>query len=132
LTAVSGERAIADTRQYVVGNSATARRVADDETPDLAPAMHAVHGAAKLKTGNVPGAIVSLLRAKRHLGLVQNPLLNEEYAKLLSDPALALNTSGGPILSAPAMPASPIDPFLRFIEKSSPLSGLVAGKAATQ
>ncbi len=106
IAAVEGERAIHETRQTVVGGSPTATRLAEDMTPELEAGLHAAHGIGHAAHGNIIGAAASFLRVRRNLGLVQNPRVNEEIARILSDSEFAPEQ----LLKA-APPKKPVQPF---------------------
>lgn len=119
IDSASGERAIRDAYHHVVGNSATARRVVEDATHNIAPYLDVAQGIAHTAHGDLLSGGMAFLRAKRNLGLIQNQALNEEVAKILTDPELLSKAEPGQVLpmfqppapSTPFLPSTPIVPI---------------------
>lgn len=95
IASVERKRQMFDTRTDIKGNSKTAQRQAEDESDNLAPGLHLAHGAANAVAGNWLGAVTSLVRAKKDLGLLNDPAFNSHIARILTDPNLAVAPSGG-------------------------------------
>jgi hypothetical protein len=91
LKSVEGERAIHSARADIIGGSQTRARTVEDEAPDIENALHAGHVAAHVMHGNYLGAALSTLRMIRDRGLVQDPAVNDEVARILSDPNVDLS-----------------------------------------
>jgi hypothetical protein len=98
IESVTGERAIHATMQSVVGNSATARRTVEDTTPELGPFLEAAHGAKHAFLGNGIESVKSFIRAYRSLGAIKNPQLNEEIARILTNPDILSTAEPGQVL----------------------------------
>lgn len=95
IASVERKRQMFDTRTDIKGNSKTAQRQAEDESDNLAPGLHLAHGAANAVAGNWLGAVTSLVRAKKDLGLLNDPAFNSHIARILTDPNLAVAPTGG-------------------------------------
>ena len=95
IASVERKRQMFDTRTDIKGNSKTAARQAEDDHDKLQTGLHLAHGAANAVSGNWLGAIGNFGRAKRDLGLINDPAFNSEIAKILTDPNLAVAPQGG-------------------------------------
>lgn len=99
LAAVLRERTMFETKHDVMGGSQTAERGGADER--IGAGIHAAHGAAHLAAGNPLAAIGSTYRAVRDLGLRQDPALNAEIARQLSNPSVPLYYGPGGTATGP-------------------------------
>jgi hypothetical protein len=115
ITAVEGERGIYNAKQGILAGSQTAARTAEDTQEDWEAGIHAAHGATHILTGNPIGAARSFLAARRNLGMIQNPALNAEIARILSDPQtdIAGIINGTPPKDIPAEPTEAATPGRR-------------------
>jgi hypothetical protein len=109
---VTRERTMWETGTDIMRGAATAARRAADEQENVdavQAGLHAAHGAGHLKVGNLVGAVRSFLSAATHLGWGrQDPGVNLQVAKLLTDPNIELRLSGGDILRlGPQPPETP-------------------------
>lgn len=86
MNSVASERVMFDTKKRITGGSQEAEKAAEDKSGDLI--IDGAHTAAKAVTGNVLGAVKTLWKMKRDLGLRNNPALNEAIAKILFDPQI--------------------------------------------
>jgi uncharacterized ParB-like nuclease family protein len=115
IQAIENERTMFNTGRTVTGGSQTAERLAEDSGLDRALGMtvHGGHAAARLAHGNIPGALLSGLRALRELQkdnrLSRNPALANEVSKLLTDPGVPLSHSGQLVPNLPPQ----LRPFLQ-------------------
>lgn len=100
IESVERKRTMFETKNAVKGNSATAARIAEDaDNSDAHSAMLNVgHAMAHGAGGNYLAMAGAMLRAKKDLGLINNPELNAEMARLLTDPNLTVNTTPGAAL----------------------------------
>ncbi len=96
INSVTHERTMFDTKQLVMGGSQTAERLAEDKTNDLLLGISGLHGAAQTVSGNVMGALRTMVRMRRDLGLRNNPKLNEAIAKILFDPQIEVGRLSDP------------------------------------
>lgn len=89
--AVTDERTMFESRNKLIGNSATQERAAEDASNDkLGLAVKTAKGVTDLYTGRIWNTVSTLVQLKKDLGLRQNPQLNEAIAKLLFDPNVDL------------------------------------------
>ena len=96
IDSVERKRKMFDTRTEIKGNSKTAQRQAeDDDSEMLEKGLNVVHAGANALSGNWLGAIARGARAKKDLGLLNDPAFNSELAKILTDPNLNVAPSGG-------------------------------------
>lgn len=103
IDAVARKRTMFDTKNAVMGNSATAQRVIEDADNGNADLLF--NGARTLSHaagGNILGALKGAYDAKRALGLRNNPALNLEISKLLLNPRLRVANGPGDLL--PTLP----------------------------
>jgi hypothetical protein len=119
IESATGERQIHDAMQSIVGNSATARRAVEDTMPDLAPYFQIAHGVTQAARLHIPDAISSFLQARRNLGAISNPRLNEEIARILTDPNILASAEPGGILPMFERPG-PTAQFLPVTPVSTP------------
>lgn len=98
IDSVARKRAAFETKQSIKGGSQTAGRIADDANENVPLALNAASGAGHILSGNILGTAHSLYRMKRELGLRNNPALNSEIAKILTNPDF---TGGGNNIFAP-------------------------------
>lgn len=91
INAVARKRAAFETKSAIKGGSQTAGRIADDANEGVPLAFDAVHGLGHAAAGNWLGAAQAAYRMKRDLGLRNNPELNSEIAKLLTDHSLPVH-----------------------------------------
>lgn len=92
---IERKREMFDTRTSVKGGPQTAERIAEDESILDHPAVAVGKAAVQAKTGNFLGAIRSALQAKRDLGMRNNPDLNLEISRYLTDPSLKVDPAAG-------------------------------------
>jgi hypothetical protein len=109
---VTNERTIWETGNDVMRGSQTAAREAADEQGKVEAGeavLHAAHGTGHLKVGNILGATRSFLRAATHLGWGrENPAVNLEVAKILTDPSVELRLGrSGALEIGPQPPPTP-------------------------
>ncbi len=108
---IERERTMWETGNDIMRGTQTAERRATDEQSNQSAAqagLHAAHGAGHLKVGNILGAARSFLSAAVHLGWgQQDPSVNLQVAKLLTDPNIELRQSGDRLLIGPAAPRPP-------------------------
>lgn len=88
IQSVARKRQMFDTKTAVKSNSATAARIAEDESHGASTLLQGAHGLGQAAHGNLLGAAHSLYRLKRDLGLRNNPDLNLEIARILTDHSL--------------------------------------------
>ena len=127
LASVTGERAIFNARQSILGNSATAERMAEDATHNAQPYIDAVQAAKQTASGNVPGAAASMFRIFKHIDLARNEKAKEEIARILSDPNIKFSEKPGEILPIPAVP--PPGRFTSAALASSPIVQSIGAQA---
>lgn len=95
IDSVERKRTMFDTKNAIKGGSQTAERQAEDNAALQTGVLHAGHAVAHATTGNWLGMLGSALRAKRDLGLVNNPELNSAMVRLLTNPDLRGGVSPG-------------------------------------
>ena len=102
IDSVERKRQMTETRQKIKGGSQTAERGEEDRSAEMEAAGHAVKSVGHALSGNMLASISSAVRAKRDLGLLKNPALNQEIGNILTNSNLAgaLNIAG-PTLLAP-------------------------------
>lgn len=83
--AVTSENTMVTTYGQVLKNSLTAARQAEDNSGDLETAAHAIRGGLHAVGGNFLGALHHAYQIKKDLGLRNNPALNAEIARLLTN-----------------------------------------------
>jgi rubrerythrin len=116
IEAATGERQIHDAMRDIVGNSATARRMVEDTMPDLMPYLNLAHGAMHAAHGRIIPAVQSVANAISGIKGRMTPQLNEEIARILTDPNVSILTPAGevsPMFRQPAptsqfLPVTPI------------------------
>jgi hypothetical protein len=91
INGVARKRAAFETKTAIKGGSQTAGRVADDMNENIPLGFEAVSGIGHAAAGNWLGAAHAAYRMKRDLGLRNNPALNSEIAKLLTDHSLPVH-----------------------------------------
>ena len=91
INAVARKRQAFETKNAVKGGSQTAGRIADDANENVPMAFDAIHGLGHAAAGNWIGAVQAAWRMKRDLGLRNNPALNSEIAKLLTEHSLPVH-----------------------------------------
>jgi hypothetical protein len=126
ISSVTGERSIHAARQEILGNSATAGRLAEDTSPDVEMGLHIARGVAHAKTGNVPALIRTGHNVYRYVTGAANPELNEAIARSLAHPQIPVVRKAG---EAVPIPPKPI-PRGNFLNRS-PLSSALAADAVT-
>jgi hypothetical protein len=105
LDAVARKRQSFDTAQAIRGNSATAGRLVEDDALGAAPlALEGARTLAHAGSGNLFGAAAGALRMKRELGLRNNPALNLEIARLLTNPDFAAGRGQNFLAPLPVLP----------------------------
>ncbi len=104
LASVTGERAILNAKQAIIGNSASAERLAEDATHNAQPYIDVGRAALHAKTGNIPAAMSSFFRFTKHLDLAKKEKVREEIARILSDPNIKLSDVPGEALPMPEAP----------------------------
>lgn len=95
IDSVERKRTAFDTRQKITGGSPTAERGAEDNSEAVEALMGAANTLKHAAGQNWLGMAHSLYRTKRDIGLIPNPGLNDEMARLLTDPSLSVNSSPG-------------------------------------
>lgn len=84
VSGVAHESRMFGTRHEVMGNSATAKRVAEDTSAENAMAAHGMHLAEQAATGSWLGAVKTAVRMWRDRQDARgNPRLNEQIARIL-------------------------------------------------
>lgn len=84
VTGVTNESRMFGTKAEVLGNSATAKRLAEDTSTENAMSGHSMHLAEQVGTGSWIGAIKTALRMWRDRQDARgNPKLNEQIARIL-------------------------------------------------
>lgn len=104
MATVARKRTMFETRGAVKGNSATAGRLAEDADANASMALEGARGAAHAASGNWLGAAAAAYRLKRDLGLRNNPELNSEIAKILTDHDLAAGGNGQNVFAPISVP----------------------------
>jgi len=127
LSSVTGERAIFNARQSIIGNSASAERMVEDATHNAQPYLDAAKTVGHVATNNPIGAIQSFLRFSSHLDLAKKERVREEIARILSDPNIKLSDVPGEVL--PASEAPPPGGFTSAAMKSSPIGAALGARA---
>lgn len=97
-----------NTKTKVVGNSQTAERLAEDHAmigPRTQAALSGGNALARGAVGDIKGFFTNLARTKRDLGLISNPQMNAEVAKILTDPNLEMSP-GLKLLKSFPLPAT--------------------------
>lgn len=95
IASVERQRRMFETKGDITGNSKTAGRLIEDAESGAPPALEIARGGAQAVGGNLLGAASSLWRAKRDLGLRNNPEMNSEIARILMDTAIPASNQGG-------------------------------------
>jgi len=89
MDAVTDEMRMYGTKQATTAGSATAQRIAEDTSGDISR-MQQVGGMAKsFAEGRWITGLTELLKLKRDLGMMANPKLNEQIAKVLLQTPIA-------------------------------------------
>lgn len=126
IASVERKRQMFDTKTAIKGGSHTAGRIAEDEHEGVSAGLHGAHAVAHAASGNWLGAVSSFLRAKRDLGMVNNPALNSEIVKYLTDPNLQIApSSGNALLSRTPLPGVQ-NQLARGIFRAAHVNGLRA------
>jgi hypothetical protein len=95
IDSVERKRTMFDTRTDIKGNSKTAQRQAEDDSEMLEKGLNVVHAGANALSGNWLGALARAARAKKDLGMINDPAFNSELASILTNPNLNIAPSGG-------------------------------------
>jgi hypothetical protein len=105
---IQAESRMFNTRQAILGNSATAARNAEDASPAAQSAVHGVNGLTALATGNTVGAIKHGFNALSLLSSTRDPATNAAIANLLTSHIEngAINGSALPVLFNSALDRS--------------------------
>lgn len=85
ITSVARKRAAFETKMAIKGGSQTAGRIADDANEDASMAIDAAKIVGHAASHNWLGTLHKLYEMKRELGLRNNPALNSEIARILTD-----------------------------------------------
>lgn len=102
--AVTSERNMFETGRKILGNSATAERLSEDDSSKAEMALKAGKGVMQAVTGSLPKALMTFFDAWRNTStLRKSKELNDAIAQLLFDPALNLEKLG----VKPVVPAKP-------------------------
>lgn len=94
IKAVTDERAMFNTKYDVLGNSATAKRLAEDNSPHAEVMQSGWNTAKSLAGGNWLKAAVDAWKLQRGLGKLNDPALNAKIAEILVNPQLGQSTAG--------------------------------------
>jgi len=129
LSSVTGERAILNAKQSIIGNSASAERLAEDATHNAQPYLEAGRTVLHAKTGNIPGAISSFFSFTKHLDLAKKEKVREEIARILSDPDIKLSDVPGEVLTMPEAP--PPGRFTTAAIGSSPIGAALGAQSGS-
>lgn len=109
IDSVMAESRMFRTGTKVLGNSATAARLAEDTSPESAAFMNAGHAAIQAKSGNWLGAAKNIGNAMAGLARSRDPALNADIARIFTATAPAGGPSPGMLLLrnfAQTMPAT--------------------------
>ena len=104
LSSVTGERAILNARQSILGNSATAERLAEDAAQHAQPYLEAAETIKHASNFNVPAAWASFSRFTKHFDLAKREKVREEIARILSDENIKFSDVPGEVLPMPEAP----------------------------
>jgi len=129
LTAVTGERAILNARQSILGNSATAERLAEDATHHAQPYLEAAQTIRHATNANIPAALASFSRFTKHFDLIKKEKVREEIARILSDPNVKLSDVPGEVLPTPEAP--PPGRFTSAAMAASPIGQALGSQAGS-
>lgn len=83
LDSAVAETKMFDTKTKTIGNSLTAGRVAEDNSPNMAMINHGASALGHASTGNILGTLMSAYKLKREIAGLPNPSLNHAIAKLV-------------------------------------------------
>lgn len=111
IQSVARKRQAFETKTDVTGGSQTAGRQVEDLDHNLSLGIEGAKTLAHASSFNLLGAASSALRMKRELGLRNNPALNLEIAKLITDPNLMARGRGNDFLMP--LPVLPRDNTVR-------------------
>jgi hypothetical protein len=91
---VEAEGRMFGTRYSALGNSRTAAREAEDQSPEVAALANAARGAGAALSHNPLNAIWSALKAGESLNALRNPAINADAARLMMSPLNTPATAG--------------------------------------
>jgi hypothetical protein len=98
IEAADYERKMFEVRQELLRGSQTAGRGAEDNPAQKAlPVAHMTRGGMEMASGNVPWGLYNIMRAGGELFGRRNPMVDDQVARMLSDPEFAWEVRNGHI-----------------------------------
>ena len=101
IESVAIERGMFESGGRITANSATAARLAEDAHQHVETGIKAAHGISNLMSGNFLSAIRQGYGVMRDLGIRNDPDLNEQIARILTDLHIQPGVEGGQIRIRP-------------------------------
>lgn len=127
MSSVTGERAIYNAEKKITGGSPSQERARADAALGGQNFLDLAQAALQAKTGNAPGAIKKIGVILGRINPANRIAVQEEIARIVSDPNIKLSDIPGEVLSMPEAP--PSGWFTSAAKKATPIEAALGAQA---